>query len=282
MIGLRRHGKFEEWCALAAVGDLGLQQLKELELHIAKCVKCRELLEGTTQLSLQAMSVFWERRTPTVTIMPPEGMRSRFLGRFREYRDSSDRTFLQKEFALPDDWAAEGGTQREEGGHPERRPVWPNLFLRPAIALVMAAALSLGSYYLGLKSRNAGAALQLKRPVAQTENTANQRNPSEASEQKANQLASALADLEKERSNAKNERTVFEEKLAASSARLVSLEQAANELQRTAAETQEVDRELELTKKENETLHRKFAQTEALLAVQEHRAQELQTELEVA
>jgi len=134
-----------------------------------------------------------------------------------------------------------------------------------------------------LKSRNAGAALQpLKRPVAQTENTANQRNPSEASEQQAKQLASALADLEKERSNAKNERMVFEEKLAASSARLASLEQAANELQRTAAETQEVDRELELTKKENETLHRKFAQTEALLAIQEHRSQELQTELEVA
>lgn len=283
MIGLRRHGKFEEWCALAAVGDLGLQQLDELELHIAKCVKCRELLEGTTQVSLQAMPVFWERRKPTVTIMPPEGMRSRFLARFREYRDSSDGTLLPKEFALPDDWAAEGGTQREEGGHPERRPSWPKLFLRPAIALVMAAAISLGSFYLGLKSRNAGAALQpLKRPVAQTENTANQRNPSEASEQQAKQLASALADLEKERSNAKNERTVFEEKLAASSARLASLEQAANELQRTAAETQEVDRELELTKKENETLHRKFAQTEALLAIQEHRSQELQTELEVA
>jgi hypothetical protein len=284
MIGLRGHGKFEEWCALAAVGDLGLEQLNELELHVAKCAKCRELLEATTQVSLQAMPAFWEKRKPTVTIMPPEGMRSRFLRRFRECRDGSEGALPLREFALPDDWAAKGGTQRGERGYLERRPGWPRLFLRPAIALVMAAALVLGGYYLGLKSRSAGAVLQpVKRPLSPTENTADQRTPIEALEQQARQLASALANLEKARSIAKDERSLLEEKLAASSARLASLEQAdASELGRTLAEAQEANRELELAKKENESLNRKFAQTEALLAAQEHRTQELQTELEAA
>ncbi len=284
MIGLRGHGKFEKWCTLAAVGDLGAEQLNELELHVAKCARCRELLENATQTSLQALPAFWEKRKPSVSVMPPDGMRARFLRRFREYKNDLEGTLPATEFTLPVDRAPKYGAQERERAYSDESFLWPRLFLRPAVALVMATALSLGSYYFGRKSRVTGTALQQgKQLVPQIENAAGGRDPRGSYEQEKLLLASALADLEKERSNAKNERTVLEEKLAASSARLVSLEQAdANELQRTAAETQEADRELELTKKENETLHRKFAQTEALLAFQEHRSQELQTELEVA
>ncbi len=283
-LGLRGHGKFEKWCTLAAVGDLGVQQLNELELHLAKCATCRELLEDVAQASLQAMPVFWEKRQPSVSIMPPDGMRPRFLRRLREYKNDHERTLSPKEFGLQEDRAAKYGTQREERPYPDRRPRWPQLLLRPGIALVLAAALAIGGYYFGLKSRNVGAPpQQLKQPVAQTENAAGHRDPSGSLEQQTALLASVLANLEKERSIARDERSLLEEKLAASSARLVSLEQAeASELQRTLAERQETNRELELVKRENESLHRKFAQTEGLLAVQEHRSQELQTELELA
>jgi hypothetical protein len=284
MLGLRGHGKFEKWCTLAAVGDLGVQQLNELELHVAKCAACRELLEDFTQASLQAMPVFWEKRKPSVGIIPPDGMRPRFLRRLREYRNGPERTLPAKEFGLQEGWAAKYGTQREERAYLDRRPRWPQLLLRPAIALVMAAALPVAGYYFGLKSRNAGAApQQFKQPVAQTENAPGHRDPSGSSEQQTTLLASVWANLERERSIARDERTHLEERLAASSARLVSLEQAdASELQRTLAEREETNRELELAKKENESLYRKFEQTEALLAAKEHQTQELQTELEVA
>ena len=284
MLGLRGHGKLEEWCTLAAVGDLGVQQLNELELHVAKCATCRELLEDVTQANLQAMPAFWEKRKPSVSIMPPDSMRPRFLRRLREYRNGPESTLPAREFGLQEDWAAKYGAQRDERAYLDRRPRWPQLLLRPAIALVMAATLPVAGYYFGLKSRNAGAARQqFKQPVAQTENAAGHRDPSGSLEQQTTLLASVLANLEKERSIARDERTLLEEKLASSSARLVSLEQAdASELQRTLAERQEISRELELAKKENESLHRKFEQTEALLAAKEHQTQELQTELDLA
>src|SRR5216683_5529767 len=74
-----RHGRYEEMCALAATAQLGGKQMSELNAHISTCDSCREFLWSLGQVSVQVMPLLAENGAPAADIVPPDGMRERFL-----------------------------------------------------------------------------------------------------------------------------------------------------------------------------------------------------------
>jgi len=75
------HGRFEQMCALAITGQLGGAQMCELDEHIASCDRCRQYLQSVAQVSVQVMPLLAEKYAPDRKLLPPEGMRGRFLER---------------------------------------------------------------------------------------------------------------------------------------------------------------------------------------------------------
>src|ERR1700691_4344805 len=71
------HRRYQEICVLAITGQLGGADMSELDQHIAHCEACRRFLESTAQ----AMSMLADGRMPKAKIIPPVGIRARFLSR---------------------------------------------------------------------------------------------------------------------------------------------------------------------------------------------------------
>src|SRR5258708_4411190 len=76
-----RHQRYEEMCALAATAQLGGKEMSELNAHISTCDSCREFLWSLGQVSVQVMPLLAENGAPAADIVPPDGMRDRFLSR---------------------------------------------------------------------------------------------------------------------------------------------------------------------------------------------------------
>src|SRR5258708_38278710 len=75
------HALYKEMCALAATGQLGGAQMSELNAHISTCDWCRAFLESVANVSVQVMPLLAENRVRAADIVPPDGMRDRFLSR---------------------------------------------------------------------------------------------------------------------------------------------------------------------------------------------------------
>jgi len=73
------HERYKEMCALAATGQLGGPQMSELNAHICTCDSCRAFLESLANVSVQVMPLLAENRVRAADIVPPDGMRDRFL-----------------------------------------------------------------------------------------------------------------------------------------------------------------------------------------------------------
>jgi hypothetical protein len=75
------HRWYRESCILASTGQLGGPEMCELNDHIARCKSCRRFLELTARASVGAVSLLADARVLASDIVPPEGMRARFLAR---------------------------------------------------------------------------------------------------------------------------------------------------------------------------------------------------------
>src|SRR5258708_18113099 len=75
------HARYEEMCALAVTGQLGGAQMSELSAHISTCDSCREHLRSLAQVSVQVMPLLAGHSAPAADIVPPDGIRHRFLSR---------------------------------------------------------------------------------------------------------------------------------------------------------------------------------------------------------
>src|SRR5260221_288082 len=62
-------------------GQLGGAQMCELDELIAHCERCRKYLESVAQVSVQVMPLLAEKHAPDRRLVPPPGMRERFLAR---------------------------------------------------------------------------------------------------------------------------------------------------------------------------------------------------------
>jgi hypothetical protein len=267
------HRRFQRWCGTAVVGDLAPDRLTKLEKHLKKCVKCRRYLSDTAQTNLAAMPAFWEKRKPAVSMMPPEGMRARFLQRLNREGKEPEETGPMVELDLP-------------LGSCSRLEVQPNGFRRlfrpvPVAAFLIAVCLFLGGYYAGSKSKLRAAAPSRLQVAATSDHRTVQADVAGPLETKERILQSVLAELTRTQSLAAAERRALEEKLAASDARLTSLEQSnADALQESHEAERQAKEVLALSRKENEDLRKRITETEAVLASQDRRTQELQNELQ--
>src|SRR5207245_8983997 len=75
------HGRYKEMCALAATAQLGGEEMSELNAHVSTCDSCREFLWSVGQVSVQVMPLLAANGAPAAGIVPPDGMRDRFLSR---------------------------------------------------------------------------------------------------------------------------------------------------------------------------------------------------------
>ena len=269
------HAKFQRLCVPAVVGHLSPEQLTELEKHLKKCTKCRRFLSDTAQTNLAAMPAFWETQKPVVRMMSPDGIRTRFLQRLNREGKEQEETGSMVELDLP----------LGSRSHLEVQPNGFRMLMRPLpiTALLIAVSLFLGGYYAGSKSKLKAAAPSRLQVAPTLDSRTIQASVDSPSQTKEKVLQSALAELARTRALSAAERRALEEKMAASDARLNSLQlDNANALQQSQEAERQAKEVLAATRKENEALRKKITETEAVLASQDRRTQELQNELQFA
>jgi TolA-binding protein len=149
------HRRFEEMCVLAVTGQLGGPEMYELNGHIAACDSCRKYLESIAQVSLEAMPVLAEKHEPAGNVVPPEGMRDRFLSRLAAKGPDSKThgheypspVVVRQLISLPlDRWTKNNGpgektTTAVRGSFPM---VWRSVAALAACAAIGAAGYSVG------------------------------------------------------------------------------------------------------------------------------------------
>jgi len=150
-----RHRRFEEMCTLAATGQLGGPQMCELNEHIAKCNSCRKFLQSVAQVSVRVMAVLAEDRVPAGDVVPPEGMRARFLARITAEEQNGkpaprpQPVLIQKPALISPEARYENAT-RTENTVPSRVRWVPLRFLwRPAEVIVVCLIIGTAGFYAG-------------------------------------------------------------------------------------------------------------------------------------
>jgi hypothetical protein len=218
-------------------------------------------------------------------MMPPEGMRERFLQRLNCEGNEQEEAGSMVELELP---LGMRPLREVQPGGPTlagRQSSGFRMLVRPVsfAAFLIAISLFAGGYYAGSKSKLKAAAPSGLQVGATLENRTIQASVAAPSDTKEKFLQSVLAELKRTRTLAAAERHALEEKLAASDARLTSLQRDhANALQQGQETDREAKEVLAASRKESEALRKRITDTEAILATQDRRTQQLQNELQIA
>jgi hypothetical protein len=200
----RSHGRYEEMCALAATAQLGGQEMSELNAHISNCDSCREFLWSLGQVSVQVMPLLSENRAPAADIVPPDGIRDRFLTRIASEELVNEINggqglypFLLKEVGS----STFGKEQDEEQARhvePQSRVFW--LLLRSAAVTALCVIVGTAAFYVGMwkgkQTQQQPTQLQAPSTVASARNSvAGDSNYLSQLEGQKSQLESTLAKL---------------------------------------------------------------------------------------
>ena len=233
------HRRFEAMCALAVTGQLGGAQMCELDEHIADCESCRKFLESIAQVSVQVMPLLAEKRAPGPKIVPPQGIRERFLARLAlETSDTKNGTALRP-FPFPTVSAypisPECETVRitaEENQTPAQTPrVIAPVWWRPLAVGVSCVVVAIAAYYAGMH-RTARPPLQLtqEHPVVSTASPRPEITPKVIDSDRVNELERQKSELEtklvsmkQELASAEGERESLSNDLASAKEKLASL-----------------------------------------------------------
>jgi len=230
------------------------------------------------------MPVFWEKRKPVVSMIPPEGIRARFLQRLNCEGQEQEETGLMVELELSLGTRSDRELQAGDPALADRQSSGFRMLVRPVPFAAFLIAISLvGGYYAGSKSKLKAVAPSGRQVGPTLENRTIQAAVAGPPEPKEKFLQSVLAELKRTRALAAAERHALEEQLAASDARLISLQRDhANALQQSQETDREAKEGLAASRKESEALQKRITETEAILATQDRRVQQLQNELQTA
>src|SRR5216683_2369967 len=154
-----RHGRYEEMCALAATAQLGGKQMSELNAHISTCDSCREFLWSLGQVSVQVMPLLAENGAPAADIVPPEGMRDRFLSRVASEELVNEinggprlHPFLLQKVPSSTFGKGQGGVQARHVepilSGPKSRLIW--LLSRSAAVMAVCVIVGIAAFYAGV------------------------------------------------------------------------------------------------------------------------------------
>jgi hypothetical protein len=149
------HGRFEEMCALAITAQLGGAQMCELDEHIAHCERCRKYLESVAQVSVQVLPLLAEKHAPDRRLVPPPGMRDRFLARLASEPASGETGKILRPFSSADALQERPRLKLivEEKLHQVTRPKarFARSFWRPLAITTACLVAVAGAYYAGTR-----------------------------------------------------------------------------------------------------------------------------------
>jgi len=289
-----KHRRYEEMCVLAATAQLGGAQMCELNEHVATCNSCREFLESIAQISVQTMPVLADSYAPAGIIMPPEGMRSRFLSRIAAEELMARGDTLSRPYPIPvqkphpvslcEGHGVEKTLRAERKISQTRSNVFPFLW-RPAIALATCAAISIGTFYLGGRKVS---------PVPQEITQSHSSIASTPQQHVSMDDSSSIRKLELQKSHLENTRAELERKLEAAKAEQALLRdeiaakdrlaaftaQVRNTPQTSLEESKETKDRMALLQNEVDRLNQSLAESEVKRTVQEQMVQELTSRLD--
>jgi hypothetical protein len=293
-----RHGRYEEMCALAATAQLGGKEMSELNAHISTCDTCREFLWSLGQVSVQVMPLLAENGAPAADIVPPDGMRDRFLARIASEELLNENNeinevprlhpFLLKK--LP------SSTFGKEQSGEQARPVEPVLsgpkarvfwLLSRSAAVMAVCAVGTAAFYAGLWK---GKRTPHQRAQVQSSSTdASARNSqildserlSQLEGQKS-QLESTLAKLKQELSILQSEKQSLSDELTNAKDKLAALAiQGKGASERSSAELQDAQNKTATLQSRVEVLSERFAESEVKLGVQRQMSEDLAAKLDM-
>jgi predicted nucleic acid-binding Zn-ribbon protein len=289
-----RHQRYQDMSVLAATAQLDGPQMCELNDHVATCDACRNFLESIAQASMQAMPLFAERSS-TPDIVPPEGMRARFLYKLvaEQLQAECDQHPVLQEKPLsekPLSLVRSGGSHRGKpsaavGELSTRRfDIVSSLWRHAAALAVCGLIVLLGIVATRIATRNHETAAQTPRPsplVSASNSQATVPDQVVLLERQKEQLESDLAPLRVKVVDAETERKVLGEKLADADKKLAALTIADRGRGSSATrENQQMQNEVSSLHIEVETLRSQLDQTEAKLTAQRLESQGLRTKLE--
>ncbi len=292
------HRRFEEMCTLAVTAQLGGAQMCELNEHIARCASCRKVLESLAQVSLQAMPLLADKRTPAIKAAPPAGIRERFLVRLSSETTGAENGTALRPFPMPgvnahpispERRAAKIGAQEKQSSLRMSKAVFSSPLRRPFVVATGCMIVAVAAYYAGTR-RTVQPPPQLTQahPVVSTAPPAPQIAPKPIDsdhvsqlERQKTELEVELAQLKERLSNADGERQSLRGELANAKEKLAALTthtQSAS--QSSLVEGQEAKKQVATLQSQVEQLNQRLAESEVNLGIQKQTSEELGAKLE--
>ncbi len=290
----KSHRRYEEMCALAATAQLGGKEMSELNAHISTCDSCREFLRSLGQISVQVMPLLAENGAPAADIVPPDGMRERFLSRIASeelVKEMNGGPPLQP-FLLKKEPSS---TFRKEQGGEQARHVEPVLsgpksrlfwLLSRSAATAVCVIVGTAAFYVGVwkgkRTPLQPAQVQAPSTEASARNSllGNSERLSQLEGQKS-QLESTLAKLKQELSILQREKQSLSDELTTAKDKLAALTiQAKGASERSSAELQDEQNKVATLQSRVEVLSERFAESEVKLGVQRQMSEDLAAKLD--
>ena len=289
-----RHGRYEEMCALAATAQLGGKEMSELNAHISTCDSCREFLWSVGKVSLQVMPLLSENRAPAADIVPPDGMRDRFLSRIASEELVNEvnvgprlHPFVVKK--LP---SSRFGKEQctEQARHAEQvfsRPkstlFW--LLSRSAAVMALCGIVGAAAFYAGVwKGEQTSQPGQVRAPstgVSPHNSLMDNSGRLSQLEGQKSQLESTLVKLKQDLSILQSERQSLSDELKAANNRLAALTtQVKSASEHSSAELQEAQNMVATLQSRAETLSERLAESEVKLGIQKQMREDLAAKLD--
>jgi len=279
-------------CALAATAQLGGKEMSELNAHISTCDSCREFLWSVGQVTVQVMPLLAENGAPAADIVPPDGMRDRFLSRITSEELANEinggphlHPFLLKKLPSSTFGREQGG---EQARHVEPVLSGPNsrlfgLLSRSAAVMTLYAIVGTAAFYAGVwKGKHAPQQVQAPSTEASGRNSVvgNSDRLSQLEGQKS-QLESTLAKLKQELSASQSEKQSLSDQLTTAKDKLADLTiQAKSASERSSAEIQDAQNKVSTLQSRVETLSERYAESEVKLGVQKQMSEDLAAKLD--
>ncbi len=287
------HGRYQEMCSLAATGQLGGPQMSELNEHVAACDSCRKFLESVAEVSIQVMPVLADGRVSAADIVPPQGMRGRFLSRLAveelSVRDGVTpgpipRLVQKPLFESPGVYYE--GNARTEDSRSENRLGWWSLLWRPPSILAACAVIGIIGFYVGHRTSRETAQLVTQRDPSAVpslrENQADGSDRMSSLEQQKKDLESRLRETNEKLNTSETQEKVLSEKLADASNKLTALTaETQDERQRLTEEDQKANSQVAYLQSEVEKLRWQLDDAKTKLTAQQNESEQLRTKLEV-
>jgi len=291
----KSHGRYKEMCALAATAQLRGKEMSELNAHISTCDSCREFLWSVGQVSVQVMPLLAENGAPAADIVPPDGMRARFLSRIgsEELVNEINGGSRLHPFVREKPLSSRFGKERdgEQVIYVEPAPSEPKsslFWLLSPSAAVMAVCVIVGTvaFYAGMwKGKNTPQRpTQVKAPSTVAPERTSQEGDAERLSQlgaQKSELERTLAKLKRELSTLQSVKQSLSDELTTAKDKLATLTiQAKSASERSSTELQDAQNKVATLQNRVEVLSERFAESEVKLGVQRQMTEDLAAKLD--